>query len=81
MQRYYFHMRAGDELTADNEGAEFPNLSAALSEAKLAARELLAEAIKSGRSEVPEVFVIADGLGQELGNVPLATFLPKFFNR
>jgi len=81
MQRFYFHVRAGVELTADDEGAEFPNLSAALGEARLAARELLAEAIKSGRLEVPESFVIADKWGRELGTVPLATVLPNPLNR
>ena len=81
MQRFYFHVRAGDELTADDEGAEFPNLSAALGEARLAARELLAEAIKSGRLEVPESFVIADKWGRELGIVPRATVLPKPVDR
>jgi hypothetical protein len=81
MQRFYFHVRAGDELTADDEGAEFPNLSAALGEARLAARELLAEAIKSGRLEVPESCVLAGKLGRELGTVARATVMPNPMNR
>src|SRR3954454_12213444 len=79
MTKFHFHLRAGDELTLDHEGAEFPDYSAALLEATLAARELLVEAIKTGKQDVAESFVIADALGEELGNVPLATLLPKPF--
>ena len=81
MQRFYFHVRSGDALTADDEGADFPNLTAALREAALAARELLAEAIKSGRLDVPDAFVVADTSGQELGSVRLAAVLPSSLNK
>jgi hypothetical protein len=37
----------------------------------------LAEAIKSGKPEVAEAFVIADEAGRELRTVPLATVLPR----
>jgi len=77
MGRFYFHLRAGDQIVPDDEGVDLPNLSAAQREAILAARELLAEAIKSGRPEVPEAFVIADEAGRPLGIVPLAAVLPK----
>jgi len=77
MGRFYFHLRAGDELMPDEEGIDLPDLSAARREAILAARELLAEAIKSGKPEVPEVFVIADEAGRELDTVPLAAVLPE----
>jgi hypothetical protein len=43
----------------------------------LAARELLAEAIRSGREEVPEVFVIADEQGRALDTIPLIAALPS----
>src|SRR5258708_3473804 len=43
----------------------------------LGARELLAEAIKSGKPEVAEAFVIADETGLALDTVPLATVLPR----
>jgi hypothetical protein len=77
MGRFYFHLRAGDQIVPDDEGVDLPDLSAAQREAILAARELLAEAIKSGRPEVPEAFVIADEAGRPLGIVPLAAVLPK----
>ena len=77
MGRFYFHLQADDQIVPDDEGADLPDLSAAEHEAILAARELLAEAIKSGRPEVPEAFVIADEAGRPLGIVPLAAVLPK----
>ena len=54
-----------------------PDLSAARREAEQAARELLAEAIKAGKEEVAEAFVIADEDGREIDIVPLAAVLPK----
>ena len=74
MGRFYFHLRAGDELIPDEEGIDLPDFSA---EAIEAARELLAEAIKDGRPEVPEAFVITDEAGRELDTVPLAAVLPR----
>ena len=59
MTKFHFHLRAGNELTLDYEGAEFPDFSAALGEATLAARELLLEAIKSGKQHVPELLSLA----------------------
>jgi hypothetical protein len=76
MRRFYFHLRAGDELMPDEEGIDLPDLSAARSEAIEAARELLAGAIKDGRSEVPEALVIADEDGRTLDIVLLAAVLP-----
>jgi hypothetical protein len=77
MGRFYLHIRAGDEITPDEEGVDLPDLSAAQREAELAARELLAQAIMSGKPEVPEAFVIADEAGRSLATVPLATVLPR----
>ena len=77
MGRFHFHFRAGDELIPDEEGIDLPDFSAARREAIEAARELLAEAIKDGRPEVPEAFVITDEAGRELDTVPLAAVLPR----
>ena len=46
-----------------------------------AARELLAEAIKDGRAEVPEAFAIADEEEREIDAVPLAAVLPENLKR
>ena len=40
MRRFYFHLRAGDELVPDEEGIDLPDLSAARREAIEAVREL-----------------------------------------
>jgi len=81
MGRFYFHLQTGDQIVPDAEGDELPDLSAAEHEAILAARELLAEAIKSGRPEVPEAFVIADEEGRALALVPLAAVLPRLLRK
>ena len=76
MGRFYFQLRAGDKLTPDDEGIDLPNFTAARREAVLSARELLAEAIRSGNRKVPDAFVIADD-GRTLGIVQLAAVLPE----
>jgi hypothetical protein len=77
MARFYFHLQAGNEVIQDDEGTDLPDLFAAKREALLAGRELLAEAIKNGKREVPEAVVIADEAGQPLSIVALAAVLPK----
>jgi hypothetical protein len=77
MGRFYFHLREGDKLRHDDEGVDLPDFSAAKREALLAARELLAEAIRSGRQRVPDAFVIADESGRTLDTVLLAALLPE----
>ena len=77
MGRFYFYLRAGDELIRDDEGVDLPDFSAAQREATLAARELLAEAIRSGRPKVPDALVIVDEVGRMLDAVALAAVLPE----
>ena len=77
MRRFHFHLRAGDELTLDDQGIDLPDLSSARREAVLSARELLAEAIWSGNQKIPDAFVIADEVGQTLDIIPLAAVLPE----
>jgi len=77
MGRFYFHLQADDQIVPDDEGADLPDLSAAEHEAILAAREILGEAIKSGRPEVSKAFVIADEEGRALAIVPFTAVLPR----
>ena len=77
MGRFYFHLRTDGQLMPDEEGVDLPDLSAAQREAIAAARELLAEAIKDGKPNVPEAFVIADEEGREIDTVLLAAVLPE----
>jgi hypothetical protein len=81
MGRFYFHIRLGDRLVPDEEGEVLPDVLAARREAERSARELLADAIKLGKAEVPEAFVIADEHGREIGTVPFAEVLPKPFSK
>ena len=76
MGRFHFHFRAGDELMLDDEGIDLPDFSAAQREAALSARELLAEAIRSGNQKIPDALVIADDDGRTLDTVQLAAILP-----
>jgi hypothetical protein len=56
---------------------ELPHLSAALREAELAAREVLAEAIKARKPKVPEAVVITDDSGREVYSLPIVAVLPE----
>ena len=69
MSRFYFHIRLGDQIVLDQEGSDLPDPAAA--------RQILADAIKSGSENSPEAFVIADGEGRELETVLFAAVLPK----
>lgn len=48
MPKYYFHIRDGQDLALDPEGAEFETLEAARKEAANSARELLAQRLLRG---------------------------------
>ena len=47
MPKYFFHIRDGEELITDDEGADLPDLEAARKEATLTAREIIAESVGS----------------------------------
>jgi hypothetical protein len=81
MGRFYFHICEGGQLTTDDEGVDLPNLTAARREAELSAREMLADAIKSGKKRVPDAFVIADEEGRTLDTLPLSAVLPEPFKK
>jgi hypothetical protein len=67
----------GDEIIPDEEGQDLPDQSAARQEALLAAREMLANAVKAGKTEVPEAFIITDEHRRAVATIPLFTALPK----
>jgi hypothetical protein len=81
MARYHFNFKTGDTTQVDDEGMELPHLSAALREAELAAREVLAEAIKARKPKVPEAVVITDGSGTEVYSLPIVAVLPDSLKR
>jgi hypothetical protein len=77
MGNFYFHLRYGDELVTDTEGANLPDIAAARQEALESAREILADAIRSGRQNIPEAVVVADESGLIIDSLRLAAVLPR----
>jgi len=68
MSRFFIHVRCGDTLTEDLEGYDLPNVGAAQDEALAAARELLANGLKSEGLSC-EQLEIHDDAGQLLTTV------------
>jgi hypothetical protein len=57
MPKFFLHLRQGKILTDDRNGGEFASLSAAVKEALYAAREILAEEMRSGMLTVEGVSI------------------------
>jgi hypothetical protein len=76
MARYYFHLKDGATLIKDQEGSELATPEAARHKALVSARELLADAIKSGKPLGADAVVIADEDGA-LTFVPMSDALPR----
>jgi hypothetical protein len=68
MSRFFIHARCGDVLTEDPEGYDLPTFEAAQDEAFAAARELLANGLKSEGLNC-EHLEIHDDAGQLLTTV------------
>jgi hypothetical protein len=81
MNRFYFHIKQGEQIVHDDEGLELPNIDAAKNEAIRGARDILSDAIKSGSSKVPEALLVADDSGQTVAFVPLIAVLPEALRR
>jgi uncharacterized protein YxjI len=76
LARYFFNIRSGDVLNKDPEGEEHETLSSAENEAIQSAREIMAEAVKSGRSTAKgKVFELTDVAGQILSSIAFADVL------
>jgi hypothetical protein len=56
MIRLYFHIRQGNRLSKDPEGAEFNDLETARAEAVRSARELLSQRVLNGEEIDGQVF-------------------------
>jgi Domain of unknown function (DUF6894) len=76
MSRFYFHIHRGEQIIADQEGTDLVDIIAARNEALTAARQILAETIRSGHGDVPEALIIADSEGRELETVRFAALVP-----
>jgi len=60
MPVFYFHLQYTARLLRDDEGSEFPTLSAAKEEARTTARNMLIEAIKFEHKSVPDALLVSD---------------------
>ncbi len=71
MPRYYFHVRAGDDLAQDTQGVDLPDIDAARKEAVKRACRIWSERPpeSSGNNET---FEIADETGHVVLKVPFS---------
>jgi hypothetical protein len=78
MPRYYRHIRQDNGFIEDPEGIELPDLDAARAEALDGIRDLLAEAVKSGKDDLlDDAIIITNDSGQELMTIPFREGLPS----
>lgn len=70
MTHYFFHICSRIERIEDREGADFDTLEAALTEARLAAREILAEDLRKGNVDETRLFEIVNEWGELMARVP-----------
>lgn len=75
MTHYFFHICSRSERIEDLEGGDFETLHAALSEARLAAREILADEIRKGHMDETRLFEIVDGRGRLVARIPFSDAL------
>ena len=70
MPRFFFHVRDAAGLTRDPDGGEFPDLAAAIADARAAVREILSDALRSGAAVDGRRFEIHEGAGGVLATIP-----------
>jgi hypothetical protein len=75
--RFYLHIKDGANLIRDEEGVDLPTAADARAQALHAARELVADAVMSGRDLDADAFLIADQSGKQLTYLPLTDALPE----
>jgi hypothetical protein len=77
MPRYFLHVKTGPDLLRDPDGQEFDDLTAARQEAIEAARDLMAECLRSGRPlNLGREMVLADENGDVVATVTFRAALP-----
>lgn len=75
MSRYFLYIRRRDTIIIDEEGISRPNLVMVLREALAAARDMIADDVRSGRIYLDQTIVIYDDAGSVLGEVHFAAAL------
>jgi hypothetical protein len=81
MALFYFQIQIDGLLIEDHEGIDLADLAEAREEAFEAARDILAEAIRSGDDWTDRAFVIADEQGRHLMSMPMTDAMPKGLRR
>ena len=64
MVKFFFHVKRDGELVTDDDGLDLPSMSEASRAALATARELLADAVKFGKANVPEAIILEDEAGR-----------------
>lgn len=75
MVQYFFHIRDDEKLEKDLEGSEFETLALAIEDARLAAREIMAEMVLAGYEPDGQSFEITTAEGVVLASVPFRSAL------
>lgn len=73
--RFFFHLRNGSLLIEDPDGTELPDLEAAIIDAQVSARHLLADKLRAGAMLDGQRFEITDEAGRILAVLPLRDVL------
>ena len=69
MPRYYLHLRDGEDTAEDPEGKDLPDLEAAIAEAEVGARDILAAMLRAGEPLNGQSIQIVDDTGTVLATV------------
>lgn len=75
MPKFYFNIRSGDTLEVDADGLEFASIESAVSDARKAAKEILAEKLIEGEVMDGQRFEITAEDGTILETVPFKSVL------
>ena len=75
MPRFFFHIRDSDSFEIDPEGVEFDSVEDAIVDAKAAAREMMAEMLRTGQQLDGQRFEIADERGRVIEILPFRSVL------
>ena len=77
MQRYFLNTEYFEHLpTADDDGAMFASVEAAMREACLGLRELVCSSINDESCPIPKKITVLDMFGDEVGSISATEALP-----
>jgi hypothetical protein len=77
LPQYFFHIRDGDALIRDEEGSLFADIEGACSKARLSARDLALELLRSGNNIEVQAIELTNEAGTALMSVPLPLILTE----